>query len=136
MMKKLGIYAASMWMVAGLALVSAVPGMAQNGDQYAAIAYSTSTHAVGYAYDAPTQEAAEAAALARCSEHADDCENRNWSLLGCSALAISVNGDGGWGSAWGTDHEEATLNAHGSCVDFNDSCQVYAWVCNSSSAPN
>ena len=105
---------------------------AQDADQYAAIAFSTTTHAVGYAYDAASQEEAEAAALARCAEHADDCEARN----ACSALAIDTSGGGGWGAAWGNTYEEAAINAHDTCKEYNDSCQVYTWVCNSMASPD
>lgn len=112
------------------------PALAQDSDnQFAAIAYSTTTHAVGYAYDAATQEDAEAAAMARCAEHADDCEVRNWTRNACSALAITPQGDGGWGAAWGNTYTEATLGAYDTCKEFNDSCQIYAWVCNSMAAP-
>lgn len=121
--------------VAAASMALATPLAAQNGDQFAAIAYSTSTHAVGYAYDAATQEEAEAAAIARCAEFADDCESRNWSRNACSALAIDLHGEGGWGAAWGDTYAEAAQGAWDTCRDFNDSCQVYAWVCNSTATP-
>lgn len=113
----------------------AMPVTAQNGEQFAAIAYSISTHAVGYAYDARSQEEAEAAAMARCGEHADDCESRNWSRNACSALAITPQGDGGWGAAWGDTYTQAAQGAYDTCREFNDGCQVYAWVCSSTAAP-
>lgn len=122
--------------VAALSLGLAAPAAAQNGDEFTAIAYSTTTHAIGTAYDASSQEEAEAAALARCSQHADDCENRNWSRNACSALSITLSGDGGWGAAWGNTYTEAALGAYNTCREFNDSCQTYAWVCNSSAAAN
>lgn len=121
--------------LAALNLALAAPAAAQNGDEFAAIAYSTTTHAVGYAYDAGSQEEAEAAAIARCSEHADDCESRNWNRNACSALSITLIGDGGWGAAWGNTYTEAAQGAYDTCREFNDSCQVYAWVCNSSATP-
>lgn len=122
--------------VAALSLGLAAPAAAQNGDQFTAIAYSTTTHAVGTAYDAATQEEAEAAALARCSQHADDCESRNWSRNACSALSVTLTGDGGWGAAWGNTYTEAAQGAFNTCREFNDSCQIYAWVCTSGAAPN
>ncbi|MFK7792276.1 MAG: DUF4189 domain-containing protein [Devosiaceae bacterium] len=120
----------------GAAALPATTAMAQDGDRFTAIAFSPSTNALGTVYDAVSQEQAEGAALARCAIHADDCESINWSRNACSALAIDVNGQGGWGGAWGSTHEEAALGAHGTCMEFNDSCQVYAWVCNSGSQPN
>lgn len=121
---------------AALSLGSAAPAAAQSSDQFTAIAYSTTTHAVGYAYDARSQEEAEAAALARCGQHADDCESRNWSRNACSALSITLIGDGGWGAAWGNTYTEAAQGAYDTCREFNDGCQVYAWVCTSSAMPN
>lgn len=121
--------------VAALSLGLATPLAAQDGDQFTAIAYSTTTHAVGTAYNASSQEEAEAAAMARCSQHADDCENRNWSRNACSALSITLVGDGGWGAAWGDTYTEAAQGAYDTCRELNDSCQTYAWVCNSMAAP-
>lgn len=127
-------------LVAGaLALVlgtAAAPALAKDIYQFSAIAYSPATHAIGTAYDAKSQDEAETTALARCAEHADDCESVNWSGNACSALAIEVSGSGGWGAAWGNTYAEAALGAHNTCMEFNDSCQVYAWVCNSMAAPN
>ena len=117
------------------AILAASSALAQNGDRFSAIAYSTTTHAIGTAYDAPSQEIAEQAAVARCAEHADDCESRNWSRNACSALAIDVNGKGGWGAAWGDSYAQAADGAFATCLDFNDQCMVYAWVCNSNAAP-
>ena len=118
------------------ALTLAAPTLAQDeADQYSAIAYSTTTHAVGYAYDAKTQDEAERAALVRCAEHADDCQALNWAQNACSALAIDSGGSGGWGAAWGDTYREAAINAHDTCLEYNSDCQVYAWVCNSAATP-
>lgn len=122
--------------IALLTLGSTGAAFAQSDDQFSAIAFSQTTHAVGTAYDAVSQEQAEAAALARCAIHADDCESRNWARNACSALAIDVNGEGGWGAAWGSTYQEAADGAHATCTEFNESCQIYAWVCNSTAAPN
>ena len=130
-MRTIGLAAA---MLVALASMSA-PTLAQQ-TQYAAVAYSPATHAIGTAYDAASQDQAEAAALARCAEHADDCESVNWSSNACSALAIEVGGSGGWGAAWGNSYSEAAQGAHDTCLQYNDSCQVYAWVCSSMAAPN
>lgn len=121
--------------VALLAFASMGASWAQDADQFSSIASSQSTHAIGTAYDAASQEEAEAAALARCAIHADDCENRNWSRNACSALAIDIKGEGGWGAAWGSTYQEAADGAHATCMEFNDGCQIYAWVCNSTAAP-
>ncbi|MEM6381717.1 MAG: DUF4189 domain-containing protein [Pseudomonadota bacterium] len=118
----------------GAALVPA-PALAQS-DSFTSIAYSQSTNAVGYAYDAPSQEAAERDALARCSEHADDCQVVNWSQNACSALSVQISGNGGWGADWGETFREASNNAQQECLSHNTACQPFVWVCNSSATPN
>ncbi|MBV6658298.1 MAG: DUF4189 domain-containing protein [Devosiaceae bacterium] len=74
--------------------------------------------------------------MANCAEHADDCENRNWTRNACAALAIDLRGRGGWGADWGDTYTEAADNAHAICLQHNDRCQVLTWVCNSNAAPN
>jgi hypothetical protein len=65
---------------------------------WGALAISRSSNAYGYSYDFPSQEAANAAALAHCNaglKGQRDCQVRSTFARNCIALATSD--EGGWG---------------------------------------
>ena len=64
---------------------------AQNN--YGAIAYSPSTHAIGWSYDYGSRAAAEDAALVNCRKQANDCVT-HWFYNACAALAVGSAGYG------------------------------------------
>ena len=70
---------------------------------YGAIAYSPSTHAIGWSYDYGSRDAAEEAALVNCRKQANDCVTY-WFHNACGALAV---GSAGYGMAWGADRDVA-----------------------------
>ena len=105
---------------------AAIPPNAAN--RFGAIAYSASTGAQGWAYDYPSREAAEAAALANCGQHAADCGVPIWFQNACGALAV---GPSGWGSGWGVTQALAETYALQVCAQNSTACNVQRWVCTS-----
>lgn len=103
---------------------AALPPVAAN--RFGAIAYSVGTTAHGWAYDYPTREAAEAAALTNCRQHAADCSIPIWFQNACGALAVGTNG---YGSGWGVDRPLAETYALQSCGQYTSNCAVRRWVC-------
>jgi serine/threonine-protein kinase len=113
--------------MAGLLLVGAA--MASSGAQAAwgAIAYSQSTGAAGWSYDAVNEVDAEIRALNNCGKYASDCETAVTFRNGCGALAVGSNG--GWGADWGADRYAAQSDALDRCEDHDSGCRVTRWQC-------
>ena len=82
-----------------LAILAASPAEGETSakNNYGAIAYSPSTHAIGWSYDYGSHAAAEDAALVNCRKQANDCVT-HWFRDACGALAV---GPKGYGMAWG-----------------------------------
>src|SRR5438093_6325294 len=76
--------------------------VAEEGDTFAAIAFSPSTVHWAYVNGEKTKEQALAHALKKC--HRSDART-NWCKNSYIALAISDRSHGGWGSAWGETRE-------------------------------
>lgn len=111
--------------VCALALL-AVPANAQQ-QSWGAIAYSPSTGATGWSYDAVNEVDAELRALGFCDENADDCESVITFREACGAVARGANG--GWGADWGIDGEIAQELALAQCAQHDDGCRVIRWQC-------
>ena len=91
--------------------------------RYAAVAYSPSTGAYGYANGYDTKEGAIARAKAECGE--SDAVAK-WARNAWLALAISA--DGGYGSGWATTAAKARQMAIESCLEHNDDAKVVVCV--------
>lgn len=114
----------------GLGLVLAATMLATPAVQAAewgTIAYSPSTGAVGWSYNAVNEVDAEMAALERCLKHAEDCTTAVNFHDACGALAVGVNG--GWGANWGYDDADAQFKAIDACSAHDDGCKVVRWQC-------
>jgi hypothetical protein len=94
---------------------------AQDGDQYAAVAYSPKTGKWGYGCNYPTKAEAIARAKSECGKK--DART-NWCKNAWIALALSDQARGGWGSAWGTTREEAEAAARRECLARNPDARV------------
>lgn len=116
MRKHLGVLAGVLVFAEGL-----TAGLALAADNFGAIATSDSG-AYGYAYDYPTQEQAESAALQKCGE--EGCRVRVWFKNACGAVAED-NKTIGWG--WADSREQAEANAVSQCG--TGACKVVAWAC-------
>ncbi|MBX9457833.1 MAG: DUF4189 domain-containing protein [Rhizobium sp.] len=118
-------------MVAGVIALGAVLAStayeARAADLYGAIAYSQSSRSYGWAKDFNTQRAAERAALRRCRERANDCRVATWFRNACGAL--SVGGDGGWGSDWGRNIRAAENKATHACTGYSFNCRIVVSTC-------
>jgi serine/threonine-protein kinase len=100
-------------------------GAAAHADQFAAIAFSQSTGAIGYAYNCNSLEEAEDLALSFCN--AEDARVVTWSRNAYCALAI---GDdfGAYGAAWGRTRAEAEENALALCSQYTTGGYIARWV--------
>jgi Domain of unknown function (DUF4189) len=110
--------------VAAAASLAASEAAAQNN--FGAIAYSPGTGAHGWANNHSSREAAEAAALQNCRQHAGDCTVPIWFRNACGALAV---GTAGYGSGWGTSRQLAENYALQVCRKFTGNCGIRRWVC-------
>jgi hypothetical protein len=104
------------------ALFMSAPAFAQN---WGAIAYSPTTHATGYTWDAVSEVDAELRALEFCDQNAGDCVSAITFQNACGAVAA---GDGkGWGADWGIDEEIAQDTALQACYAHgNKTCEIRA----------
>lgn len=107
-----------------LAALLAAPAMA--ADNFGAIAYSPKSGAHGWAKDHPTRAAAQKAALAACTKHAEDCRAAVWFKNGCGTLAVSEKVYG-WG--WGTTQQLADAEATKACSKRAAGCKIAVQVC-------
>jgi hypothetical protein len=96
-------------------------------DYYGAIAYSPSTGADGWANDHRSQEAAERAALAACSSHANDCRSLFWFKNACGTLAMNPAVKAGWG--WGKTQALADGEAMKACRKQAKGCKIKRQLC-------
>ena len=101
-------------------------GVAMAEDNYGAIAYSTSSGAYGYAYDAKTKGAAQRLALKECDKQGRGCKNTIWFKNACGSIAI---GKDGWGASWGKTKRESWRKAREQCRTETTGCKVKRWVC-------
>jgi len=86
-------------------------GSSVNGT-YAAIAYSRSTEALGWANGYSTQLSAEAKARHQCGR--SDCQTAVWVR---NAYAAFAHGERGLGSAWASSRETAERQALRACAE-------------------
>ncbi|MBE9224978.1 DUF4189 domain-containing protein [Phormidium sp. LEGE 05292] len=116
MRKPLGVLAGVLVFAEGL-----MAGVALAADNFGAIATSDSG-AYGYAYDYPTQEQAERAALEKCGE--EGCQIQVWFKNACGAVAKDDE-HLGWG--WAGTRAQAEANAVSQCG--TGACKVVTWAC-------
>ena len=109
-----------------LIIVTLSPAAALGQDHDGAIAYSPRTKAHGWAFNHPSQKAAQATALYNCRQHAPDCKTVVWFLNACAALAT---GEGGYGSAWGSTQAAADKEALKLCASHTKGCTIARRVC-------
>ena len=98
------------------------PAVGQS-DRYAAVAFSPSTGAYGYANGYSTKNAAIARARQECGE--PDAVAK-WAKN--AWLALAVSGDGGYGSGWGTTAGKAREMAVESCLEHNADAKVIVCI--------
>jgi uncharacterized protein DUF4189 len=103
-------------------MLSAAPAAAD--DYYGAIAFSTESGALGWAYDHASRGAAENDALNRCGS---GCEVAIWVKNACAAIATSSNHS--YGSGWSTSRGEAERIAVNVCHEHASDCSVERWIC-------
>ncbi len=96
-----------------VALSAASQARADFGDTFAAIAYSPATGHVGYAYNAPSQRAAERAALEQC----DRFDAEILVVVKNGHVALAVGEDGSYGYAWGSSQAIAEGIALRKCLE-------------------
>ncbi len=89
-------------------------------DHYAAIAYSRSTGAYGYAYGYHTRKEAEDEALKRCD--AEDAQVLTWGQNRWIALARAS--DNSYGHAGADTESEAQKTALSYCGEHSDDCEI------------
>jgi serine/threonine-protein kinase len=119
-----------------LAAAAAIPAAAQ-AMTYSAIALSPHTGAYGYAYDQPSQGAANGVALSNCRNrpgYPRDCRVVQWTRgRYCAVLVLNhdtSNGSVGWGSGSAPNEGDARRIAWRECRANNGGCdQVAATVC-------
>jgi hypothetical protein len=93
---------------------------------YGAIAYSQSSHDVGYSENYGNQAQAEARAKKECGQ--SDCETTVWYYNSCGALATDE--DGAWGADHGDDEARAGKAALAQCASVDGkNCKVIAAYC-------
>lgn len=109
-----------------LLMMLLVPGIALAKDYFGAIAYSPRSGAHGWANNHPSREAAERAAVAGCSKHAQDCRAVVWFKNACGALAIGQKAYG-WG--WGATQALADGEAMKACAQQTTGCFVKQRLC-------
>lgn len=93
---------------------------------FGAIGYSPITGAMGWGFDYPTAEAAARTALARCAQHARDCQVAVLFKDGCGVVAGGDEGHAGAASPSRSDAERLALRR---CDKRSSGCQVLRWVC-------
>ena len=113
------------WMVLVVVLLLCA-AVASAGENWGALAYSSSTGRYGYGYDYATKQEAVDAAEDRCGE--DDCEAVVWFYNGCGAFAA---GRGGTGWAVGDSKQAVQAKALRECNKRGSNCQIVGWACTS-----
>jgi len=94
-------------------------------DFYAAIAFSHSSGAHGWANDYNSRRGAEREALSGCGH--SDCTVVQWIRNACAALAV---GEGnGYGTGWAGGRGRAEGIAMSNCNGNTRNCGVVRWVC-------
>jgi serine/threonine-protein kinase len=109
---------------AALLVLMAAAGAAR-ADQYAAIAYSQSTGAIGWSYGCCSQAEAEDLALQNCD--GDDAQIVTWARNAYCAIALGDD-DGAYGAAWGVCQAEAERRALAECGKSTTGCYIARWV--------
>lgn len=96
---------------------------------YASIAYSTSTGAMGWAKNYATRRAAERRATQECESYSGsgDCRAVVWVRNACAALATARNRSYGW--AWNTNRYKARRRALHECGKRGRFCKVRRVIC-------
>ncbi|PHP66045.1 hypothetical protein CSC94_15660 [Zhengella mangrovi] len=97
-------------------------------DKYGAIAYSPSSGAWGYWYDANSQGAANSNAMAACRKHGRGCKVVTHFHNACGAVYAGSNG---WGADWGNSRNQAERKAARRCSQYTSGCRLVAWSCTS-----
>jgi len=93
-------------------------------DYFGAIAFSTSSGALGWSYDYGSRDEAEEQALQQCG---GGCRVVLWFKNACGAIATSS--DHSYGSGWATSRRAAEEIAMNGCSKHADDCNVERWVC-------
>lgn len=107
-----------------------------NGDTYAAIAYSPSTGTHGYSYNYGSRSSAESAALRNCK--AADARIVTWVHNGFCALAVGDD-KSCWGTGWsygdGATNIYARNRALENCRNRTTGARIVLCICSANVAP-
>lgn len=99
---------------------------------FGAIGFSQTSGALGWGFDYPSQEGAEAAALQNCRKHAPDCKIAIFFENACAVIAVGDSN--GYGTAWHASRVQAERQALIACRSETKNCTVVRWVCTTKSA--
>lgn len=114
--------------VAAFTLFATTAGVAQDYDQYGAIAYSLRTHRYGYSTGESSRDDAEQSALSYCK--VADCRIQVWFRNSCAAFATGNEGSvTGWG--YDTNPRKARQRALNECKKRATDCRVLIAACSS-----
>jgi serine/threonine-protein kinase len=103
-----------------------VPQPGAPGDNFGAIAFSTSSGAIGYSYDYSSGDDAQQSALQNCGY---GCRVVLRFTNACGALAVGAGY--GYGTGWAGNRQDAKSNALSYCSSQTTGCGIVRWVCTS-----
>lgn len=108
------------------------PGRAAQNHGAIAVWLSDDYLSWGWAWNYPTQSAADRNAIAQCANRGCAVVTRFWNGA-CGALATIGNSDGlGWGSAWRNSRRSAEAAALSACASNGfGTCELSVSVCTS-----
>ena len=107
-----------------LIVLTAFTAPAAADDNYGAIAFSTSSGALGWSYDYSSRGGAEEEALKQCGP---GCEVAIWFKNACAAIATSSNHS--YGTGWASERGEAEGIAMRACRQYASDCSIARWQC-------
>jgi hypothetical protein len=101
-----------------------LPQSGSPGDNFGAIAFSTSSGASGSSYNYSSGIDAQLSAIQRCGY---DCTVVVAFTNGCGALAVGAGR--GYGTGWARNGQEAETLAMSSCSSNTTGCGITLWAC-------
>jgi hypothetical protein len=110
----------------GIIIVAAIGAQAQNYGPWGVIAYSPMTGASAYRIWFNNRADAANAAMASCSELADDCTVAVQFYRSCGAVAAGLDG---WATATRSEIKPAEQAALEECQKTSQECQLVESLC-------
>jgi hypothetical protein len=100
------------------------PQRGSPSDNFGAIAFSTSSGAIGYSYNYRSGNDAQESALQTCG---NNCKVVVWFTNACGALAVGA--DRRYGTGWAGNRQEAESTAMRYCSSNTTGCGIARWTC-------